>query len=65
MNDKLIELFCPQCQHTLNVLGERTEIFRQYVAYCKQCRCEFTVNYFRAVKYTDLNYMQKGALQNE
>lgn len=55
-NNQLIELFCPICQHTMNVLGERTETFSQFVAYCRRCGCEFTTNYFKVKEYTSLNH---------
>ena len=55
MYKPLYDLFCPLCNHSLHVQGERTETFSQYVAYCKHCKCEFTVHYFKAVNYTDLN----------
>lgn len=45
------DLFCPMCNHSIGVRGEKTEIFRQYVAYCRHCKCEFTVNYFVATDY--------------
>ena len=46
------DLFCPICSHSIGVRGEKTEGFSQYVAWCKNCRCEFVVNYFKVVKYT-------------
>ena len=50
----LKELHCPMCCKSVGVKGERTETFSQYVAYCKDCKCEFTVNYFKAVIYAKL-----------
>ena len=48
------DLFCPLCNHSIGVRGERTDTFHQYVAYCKHCKCEFTINFFKATKYKDL-----------
>jgi hypothetical protein len=45
------DLFCPICNRSVGVAGERTETYSQYVAYCKHCKCEFTVSYFKATAY--------------
>lgn len=47
----LRELHCPFCLRSIGVIGEQTEIYHQYVAYCKDCGCEFTVNQFKATIY--------------
>ena len=50
----LHDLFCPICNHSIGVRGEKTDTFHQYVAYCRHCKCEFTVNYFKVKEYTDV-----------
>lgn len=48
----LYDLFCPICNHSIGVRGERTgDIYNTYVAYCKHCKTEFQVHYFRAKEY--------------
>lgn len=47
------DVFCPICNHSIGVYGERTETFSQYVAYCKHCRQEFVLNYFKVTGYDD------------
>ncbi|MBO5664738.1 MAG: hypothetical protein J6T97_06925 [Bacteroidaceae bacterium] len=48
----LYDVFCPLCNHSVGVRGERTaEIYHQYVAWCKHCKTEFVISYFKAVEY--------------
>lgn len=46
---KLYELHCPLCGKAVGVMGERTETFSQTVAWCKTCRAEFTMHYFKVI----------------
>lgn len=48
---KQYELFCPICQHSVGVEVERTETYHQHVAYCRNCKTEFVVNFFKATAY--------------
>lgn len=50
----LKELHCPYCASSVGVIGEVTETFHQHVAYCKRCKCEFTVSHFKATAYLDI-----------
>lgn len=52
----LYDLFCPLCNRSIGVRGEKTETFNQYVAWCKACKTEFVMNYFVAREYCDPLY---------
>ena len=56
----LHELHCPLCRDSVGVIGERTEVYAQYVAYCKACKQEFTVNNFRIKIYMKLEAQKNG-----
>ena len=56
----LKELHCPYCCGSIGVIGEITEIYHQHTDYCKKCRCEFTVNNFKAKTYIKLGGAKNG-----
>lgn len=44
------ELHCPICGKPTGDAVHKTELFSQFIAYCKPCKCEFTVYYVKYVK---------------
>lgn len=64
MNTKVLyEVHCPICRESVGVIGEKTETYSQYVAYCKECGQEFTVNNFRVKIYMKLEAQNNDGLQ--
>lgn len=48
------ELHCPVCGNFTGDKVHRTEQYSQYIAYCKPCKCEFTVYYFKYVRKNEV-----------
>jgi len=53
MQNELLELHCPICQREIGVRGVKTEVYHQYVAWCRACKTEFVVDYFEAQEFDD------------
>ena len=50
IDSAVYDLFCPLCKRPTGDKGQKTELYSQYIAYCKVCKCQFTVYYFKYLK---------------
>jgi len=50
----IYDLHCPLCSKPTGDAVQKTELYSQYIAYCKSCKCEFTVYYFKTVRKNEV-----------